>query len=57
MRDITVSMQAVLDILDKEYWDSLVKLRDDMLNDYKKETNNDDIKTTIQTSERHTGST
>ena len=30
----------VLDILDKEYWDSLVKLRDDMLNEYKKEIEN-----------------
>jgi len=24
-------------ILDKAYWDSVVKLRDDMLNNYKKE--------------------
>jgi len=49
--------KSIRDILDKEYWDSLVKLRDDMLNDYKKEIDNDDTKTTKQTSERHTGST
>jgi hypothetical protein len=30
----------VLEILNKEYWDSLVKLRDDMLNEYKKEIEN-----------------
>ena len=29
--------KSIRDILDKEYWDSLVKLRDDMLNTYKKE--------------------
>ena len=27
-------------ILDKAYWDSVVKLRDDMLNAYKKEIDN-----------------
>ena len=40
MYDITERMQAVLDTLDEEYWDSLVKLRDDMLNDYKEEIDN-----------------
>tara|TARA_R100000544_G_C2182771_1_gene37725 strand:- start:14 stop:160 length:147 start_codon:yes stop_codon:yes gene_type:complete len=43
MYDITERMQAVLDTLDEEYWDSLVKLRDDMLNDYKKEIDTVDI--------------
>jgi len=42
MYDITERMQAVLATLDEEYWDSLVKLRDDMLNDYKEEIDNKD---------------
>ena len=33
-------------ILDKAYWDSVVKLRDDMLNAYKKEI--EDAKKTTQ---------
>jgi len=35
MYDITERTLAVLATLDEEYWDRLVKLRDDMLNDYK----------------------
>ena len=35
-----ISNENVRKILDKEYWDSLVKLRDDMLNEYKKEIEN-----------------
>ena len=34
------SDENVRKILDKEYWDSLVKLRDDMLNAYRKEIDN-----------------
>ena len=31
---------CIMKILDKAYWDNLVKLRDDMLNAYKKEIEN-----------------
>lgn len=30
----------IMDILDKAYWDSILKLRNDMLNAYKKEIEN-----------------
>ena len=40
----------VLDILDKEYWVSLVKLRDDMLNKYKEEI--EDAKETTEHDDR-----